>query len=92
MVAQCLRLQHSQRDRGRALLAGRAEESEVLAVERQLEIVAVRADVRDASPQVERALFLVGGEQYIVARLRVGERAHIAHLGCSLLTDFLREV
>src|SRR5688572_30416567 len=45
-------LQHSQRDRGRSLLSGRAEESEVAAVEGKREVLPVGAGVRDSSAYV----------------------------------------
>ena len=52
------RFEHPQRDRRRPLLARRAEDAQVAAVERDDEIVAMRAGVREPAAQVVRPLLL----------------------------------
>src|SRR5258708_20705032 len=52
----------------------------------------MRPDVREPSSQIEQPLFLVGREKYVVPRLGFGERAHIAHLRVTLLTDSFQPV
>ena len=57
-VAQGFPLEHAERDRRCAVLPGRAECAELASVERELEVVAVGARMREPALEVQPALCL----------------------------------
>jgi len=51
-ATKCSCFEQAQGDRGRTLLAGRAEPTERVGIEHELQVVAMRASVRQAPPKV----------------------------------------
>ena len=91
MLADRRCLEHSQRDSRCPLLAGGTEQPQLTTVDGELEIVAVRTDVRKSTLDVESALFLERSEEHIVPSFRFCKWTDVAHHGTSLFANHFRQ-